>query len=134
MKLSVLVVAVALAFAAGASAATPAAAGVSGPKISVEPEIFDFGKALQNKELKKQFVIRNIGTEDLVIERVTTTCGCTVADGYAKVVKPGESTNMEVRLQTRTLKDRIERKVLVRSNDVTRDPLELKVQVTIVAQ
>jgi hypothetical protein len=57
-----------------------------------------------------------------------------VADGYAKVVKPGESTNMEVRLQTRSLKDRIERKVLVRSNDVTRDPLELKVQVTIVAQ
>lgn len=131
MKLAIL--AVMLAFAGGAQAA-PLAAGVSGPKISVEPEAFDFGKALQNKELKKEFVIRNIGTEDLVIERVTTTCGCTVVDGYAKLVKPGQSTNMEVRLQTRTFKGDVQRKILVRSNDVTRDPLELKVQVNVVAQ
>ncbi len=133
MKLAILALA-ALVLVGDAHAAAPLAAGASGPKISVEPAAFDFGKALQNKELKKQFVIRNIGTDELVIERVTTTCGCTVADGYAKVVKPGESTNMEVRLNTGTFKGSMERKVLVRSNDATRDPLELKVQVTVVAQ
>ncbi len=122
--------------AAGSLTALPAASApeTPGPRISVEPEAFDFGKALQNKVLHKDFVIRNIGTQDLVIDRVSTTCGCTVAAGYAKLVKPGQSTNMDVQLQTRTYNGRLERKVLVRSNDKARDPLELKVQVTVVPQ
>lgn len=134
MRLGSLVLALAL--AAGSLTALPAepAPGASGPRISVEPEAFDFGKALQNKVLHKDFVIRNIGTEDLVIDRVSTTCGCTVAAGYSKLVKPGQSTTMSVQLQTRTYNGRVERKVLVRSNDATRDPLELKVQATIVRQ
>jgi len=116
---------------AALAAPTPASAGA---RISVEPDAFDFGKALRNKVLHKDFVIRNIGTEDLVIDRVSTTCGCTVAEGYAKLVKPGQSTTMDVQLQTRSYNGRVERKILVRSNDATHDPLELKVQVTVVPQ
>jgi len=131
LRLGSLVLALALAASrlAAAPATSPAAA-----RISVEPEAFDFGKALQNKVLHKDFVIRNIGTEDLVIDRVSTTCGCTVAEGYAKLVKPGQSTTMDVQLQTRNYNGRVERKILVRSNDTTRDPMELKVQVTVVPQ
>jgi Protein of unknown function (DUF1573) len=121
----------ALVLAVGGPQATPVA--VAGPTINAEPASFDFGKVLQNKTVQKQFVIRNIGTEDLVIERVSTTCGCTVADGYAKLVKPGQSTNMNVQLNTRTFKGAMERRVLIRSNDASHDPLELKVQVTVVA-
>ena len=134
MRLGSLVLA--LAFVASSLTAAPAAKAATGtgPRISVEPEAFDFGKALQNKVLHKDFVIRNIGTEDLEIDRVTTTCGCTVAEGYAKLVRPGQSTTMGVQLQTRTYNGRVERKILVRSNDATRDPMELKVQVTVVPQ
>jgi hypothetical protein len=134
LRLGSLVLALALAaspLTAAPAASTPAG---TGPRISVEPEAFDFGKALQNKVLHKDFVIRNIGTEDLVIDRVTTTCGCTVAEGYAKLVKPGQSTTMDVQLQTRSYNGRVERKILVRSNDATRDPMELKVQVSVVPQ
>ena len=128
--------ALAAVLAAGSLTALPAASAptAAGPRISVEPEAFDFGKVLQNKVLHKDFVIRNIGTEDLVIDRVSTTCGCTVAEGYAKLVKPGQSTTMDVQLQTRTYNGRVERKILIRSNDATRDPLELKVQVTVLQQ
>ena len=129
MKLLLAALVLACATTAGAA---PAPA--TGPRISIEPESFDFGRTLQNKLVEKVFVIRNIGTEDLVIERVSTTCGCTVAEGYAKLVKPGQTTNMNVQLQTRSYLNRIERKVLVRSNDTTRDPLEIKVQATVVAQ
>jgi hypothetical protein len=129
----ILLAVLALSLASGAGAA-PLPAPASGPRISVEPESFDFGKTLQNKLVEKVFVIRNIGSDDLVIERVSTTCGCTVAEGYAKLVKPGQTTTMNVQLQTRTYLNRIERKVLVRSNDATRDPLEIKVQATVVAQ
>ena len=103
-----------------------------GPRIAAEPMVFDFGKSLQNKTLEKEFVIKNFGTEDLEIEKVSTTCGCTVADGFSKVVKPGQSTVMRVKLQTRTYTGRVERKVLVQTNDPVKNPLELKVQATVV--
>jgi len=104
-----------------------------GPRIAVEPPAFDFGKALPNKSLHKDFTIRNFGSEDLEIERVTTTCGCTAALADNKVVKPGESTTLRVTLQTRDYKGRVEREILVQSNDPAQNPLKLKVQATVVA-
>ncbi len=102
-----------------------------GPRFSIEPASFDFGKALQKKTLSKEFSIHNYGTEDLVIENVSTTCGCTVAEGYAKVVKPGGSTPLRVSLETRTYRGKVERTVLIRTNDPSGKPAELKVQVTV---
>lgn len=112
---------------APAASTTPA----RGPRITVEPTVFDFGKAQQEKTLEKEFTIRNLGNEDLVIEGVSTTCGCTVAEGYAKVIKPGGSTPLRVKLQTRTAFGKLSRSVLVKSNDPSGRPLELKVEATV---
>jgi hypothetical protein len=103
-----------------------------GPKIVVEPTTFDFGKAVQNKTLQKEFSIRNFGTADLVIENVSTTCGCTAALLADKVVKPGGTTPLRVSLETRTYSGKVERKVLVRSNDPESNLTEVKVEVTVV--
>jgi Protein of unknown function (DUF1573) len=104
-----------------------------GPRLVVEPASFDFGKAVQNKTLQKEFSIRNFGGTDLVIENVSTTCGCTVAEGYAKVVKPGSSTPLRVSLETRNYSGKMERTVLIRSNDPDTSTTEVKVSVTVVA-
>ncbi len=109
----------------------PAAAAQRGPRISVDPAVFDFGKAQQEKTLEKEFTVRNLGNEDLVIESVSTTCGCTVAEGYSKVIKPGSSTPMRVKLQTRTTFGRLSRSVLIKSNDPSGRSLELKVEATV---
>jgi hypothetical protein len=101
------------------------------PRIAVEPAVFDFGKAQQEKTLEKEFMVRNLGNEDLVIESVSTTCGCTVAEGYSKVIKPGGSTPLRVKLQTRTTSGRLSRSVLIKSNDPSGRPLELKVEATV---
>ena len=121
---------------AGAVTATaeepaPAAAAPRGPRISVDPTVFDFGKAQQEKTLEKEFTIRNLGNEDLVIDSVSTTCGCTVAEGYSKVIKPGASTPLRVKLQTRTTSGRLSRSVLIKSNDPSGRPLELTVEATV---
>jgi hypothetical protein len=116
---------------AGAPAETGAATSARGPRIVVDPPVFDFGKAQQEKTLEKEFTIKNLGSEDLVIEGVSTTCGCTVAEGYAKLVKPGASTPLRVKLQTRTVVGRLSRSVLIRSNDPSGRPLELKVEATV---
>ena len=113
--------------------AKPAEA-AKGARISIEPQSFDFGKALPNKTLTKEFVVKNFGSEDLLIERVSTTCGCTVAEGYSKVVKPGETTTLRVKLETRTYSGRVERKVAVKSNDPEKGVAEVTVVATVQAE
>ena len=112
--------------------ATPAP-DAKGPRISVEPASFDFGKAVQNKTLSKEFSIKNYGTEDLVIENVSTTCGCTAALLDSKVVKPGGTTPLRVTLETRSYSGKVERKILIRSNDAATSLLEVKVEATVAA-
>lgn len=106
---------------------------VAAPKISVEPAAFDFGKALPGKTLEKQFSIRNFGDADLVIEGITTTCGCTAGlmDEAHKLLKPGASGQLRVRLETREYSGKLVRSVLVRSNDPETKLLEVKVEVMV---
>jgi len=116
---------------AGPAVPPPKPAAAGGPRLAVEPPSFDFGKTLQNKTLQKEFSLRNFGDADLAIASVTTSCGCTVADGYAKVVKPGESTHLQVSLQTRTSSGKLQKSVLIKSNDPTKPLYELKLEATV---
>jgi Protein of unknown function (DUF1573) len=103
------------------------------PKISADPESFDFGKALQGKTLRKDFTLRNYGEAELVIENVSTTCGCTAALASEKQVKPGGSTLLRVTLETRRYSGKVERQVLVRSNDPKTPLLTVRVSATVEA-
>lgn len=133
MRDAIVIIAAVMQLLAFAGPAVSAEEPAKGPRIAVEPPEFDFGKALPNKSLHKDFTIRNFGSENLEIERVSTTCGCTAALADDKVVKPGESTILRVTLQTRDYKGRVEREILVQSNDPAQNPLKLKVQATVVA-
>ena len=124
-------VASSLAWAGDEKPAT-AVAPAKGPRIAVEPASFDFGKALQNKSLQKEFSIRNYGSDELTIAGVSTTCGCTAALTESKTVKPGGSTPLRVTLDTRTYSGRLVRKVLVRSNDPAKPLLEVQVEANVV--
>lgn len=111
--------------------AEEAKAPAKGPRIAVEPPSFDFGEVLQNRELKKEFSLRNFGSEDLVIQGVSTSCGCTVAALETKVLKPGASTPLRVKLKTPSAAGRIGKSVLIRSNDPEKETYELKVEATV---
>jgi hypothetical protein len=103
----------------------------AGPRIRVEPVSFDFGRAAQNKILRKEFSIRNFGNQDLVVESVSTTCGCTAALLDSSVVKPGGTTPLRVSLETRAYRGHVVRSVMVKSNDPRTGLLEVKVEATV---
>ena len=124
--LAALAAAAFLAPAAGAEEKAKAA-----PRIRVEPESFDFGKALPGKVLRKEFTIRNFGDAPLAIAGVSTTCGCTAALAAASEVAPGGSTSLRVTFETRSYSGRVERQVLVRSNDPKTPLLEVRVSATV---
>jgi hypothetical protein len=101
------------------------------PRVAISPERFDFGSVLPNQELFHAFVVRNVGSADLVLEKPTTSCGCTVVEGYTPLVKPGTSTTLKVKLKTPPNAGRLQKSVLVRSNDPARATVELKLEATV---
>jgi hypothetical protein len=101
------------------------------PRIRVEPESFDFGKALPGKTLRKDFTIRNFGDVELVIEGVSTTCGCTAALSAQGRVAPGGRTALRVTFETRNYSGTVERQVLVRSNDPKTPLVQVRVSATV---
>ena len=103
------------------------------PQISVSPEHFDFGSVLPDQKVTREFVIRNVGSADLNIDKVSTSCGCTVADGYSPLVKPGAKTVLRVTVSTPHAAGHLQKSVLVHSNDATRATVELKVEATVSA-
>jgi hypothetical protein len=105
----------------------PAAA----PRIRVEPESFDFGQTQPGKTLRKDFTIRNFGDAELVIEGVSTTCGCTAALSAQSRVEPGGRTALRVTFDTRSFSGKVERDVLVRSNDPKTPLLQVRVSATV---
>ena len=134
--MKVLLVALTLvALPAVAEQAKPAAAPARAPRIAVEPAAFDFGKALQEKVLSKEFSIRNFGNEDLAIESITTNCGCTAAllDVRQRLVKPGSSAPLRVEVQTRSSVGKLAKSVLIKSNDPVKPSFELKLEANVIA-
>ncbi len=54
-------------------------------------ESFDFGKVEQNKPTTATFIVKNIGTEPLIIDQAQPSCGCTVSDYTKSPIAPGKT-------------------------------------------
>jgi hypothetical protein len=91
-----------------------------GPRLEIVPESHDFGKVKQNQKLVKDFELKNVGTEELVLGRISTSCGCTAALTSEKTVEPGGSTILKVTFETRRYKGAVQRSVSIASNDPRR--------------
>lgn len=66
------------------------------PKISVEPEEYDFGTILQGDTVSHNFEIYNKGNGELRIINVRASCGCTAATPAKTNLQPGDSTELTV--------------------------------------
>lgn len=73
---------------------------VTGPKLSVPNDNYDFGDVNEGEKVAHNFTLLNNGDDILVIERVSASCGCTAAQPAQDTLKPGESTNLEVVFNT----------------------------------
>ena len=56
----------------------------------------DFGKIIQGEKVSYSFKFKNTGNSDLVIAKVSATCGCTASDYPRDPVRPGEEGVIEV--------------------------------------
>lgn len=109
------------------------------PQIDISPGSFDFGKVSQAAGVvSKIFRVENKGSNDLIINGMVTSCGCTsaslVVDGragprfgmhnkptnWSATIKPGESAELEVYYDPNVhidFRGRATREIIVFSND-----------------
>ena len=95
------------------------------PKISPSEEIFDFGNITEGDVVSHNFVITNSGTENLVIDKIRASCGCTAADPDKNTLEPGESTKVKVSFDSKNRKGVQKKYVYVFSNDPEKPQLRL---------
>lgn len=61
------------------------------PVISFEKTEHDFGRVIQGEKITYNFKFKNTGTGDLIITRVSASCGCTAPAFTRDPVKPGDN-------------------------------------------
>jgi hypothetical protein len=79
----------------------------------------DFGKVVEGEKVGYIFTFGNTGTEDLVINSATTSCGCTVPKYDAKPIPPGGNGNLEVIFDTSGRNGTQSKTITVKSNAST---------------
>lgn len=70
------------------------------PKIQFEKTRYDFGKVIEGEIVSYNFKFTNTGNADLIITKVSTSCGCTASDYPMDPVKPGETAEIEAKFNS----------------------------------
>ncbi len=96
-------------------------------RAKFKEEVWDFGKVKQGEVLAHEFVFTNEGDAPLVIERVSTSCGCTAALASEDRIAPGKEGRVKASFDTRGFAGSVVKYVYVESNDASNARRELKV-------
>ncbi len=106
--------------------------GGTGPMISVDKEVLDYGIIAQNANGERSFVITNTGDQPLIITQCQGSCGCTVPECTKEPIKPGASSTVLVKYDTNRVGP-INKTVTINSNAVNEPGKVVKVAGTVEA-
>ncbi len=72
-----------------------------GPKIEFDEKQHNFGDIREDiKYATHRFSFKNTGTQDLFINTVQTSCGCTTPDWTRDTIRPGQSGYVDAKYET----------------------------------
>jgi hypothetical protein len=71
-----------------------------GQEIWFEEYLHDYGEILQDSDGSWSFAFKNLGKEAIVINRVRSTCGCTIPDWPREPFEPGATGEITVKYNT----------------------------------
>lgn len=66
------------------------------PQIAIEMEQFEFGEVVNGEIVSKDLEVKNTGNVPLIIEGVSTSCGCTSATVDLDTLEPGQTTILHI--------------------------------------
>lgn len=103
-------------------------------KISLERERIDLGEVINGEIVTRQISVSNGGNANLVIDAVTTSCGCTKASVEPMTIPPGGGGLLTIEFDSgahgEELTGSLIRQIFIASND----PQQPEVQVELAAE
>jgi len=114
---------------ANAQTATPPPPTPSGPpRLVLAESVFDFGKVEQGSHVNHLFRFTNQGGQNLRIESIKTSCGCTAAVISSEVIGPGQEGTISATFDTARFSGEKAKEISVYSNDPTQPMVTLTLQ------
>lgn len=102
----------------------------SGPRIYFEKTEHNFGRVISGELVRHTFKFQNKGRKDLILTKVSSSCGCTVPSYAKEPIKPGETGLIEVVFDTRGRKGIQNKTITVLSNSTPNKTL-LKIKANV---
>ena len=103
----------------------------SGPEITFESLIHDFGEVGTNTKNNCEFKFKNTGNALLRITKVYAPCGCTVAELAKKDYAPGESGILKAAYRAGSKPGSTSKRIEVSSNDKAKPKVVLTIKAKI---
>ena len=89
--------------------------GGTGPMLSLNKEVHDYGTITQGGNGECEFVVTNTGDQPLIISQCQGSCGCTVPQCETAPIKPGATSIIKVKYDSSRL-GAIAKSVTITSN------------------
>jgi hypothetical protein len=100
------------------------ACGAGQPQITLEKAGVDLGDVVNGVVVTREVAVQNTGNKALIIEAVSTSCGCTKATLEPMTIAPGESATLHIEFDSgahgEELKGPLTRQIFIASNDPAR--------------
>ena len=90
---------------------------LAGPQFTFDKAVYDFRTVAQGKTVVHSFSFRNSGDATGTITRVSSSCGCTVADVSNKVIPPGKTGTIKTTFDSSDFHGPVTKEVFVYLGD-----------------
>ena len=97
-----------------------------GPKIEFESLEINYGQISKGDNGVRIFKFTNIGSEPLIINKVYSSCGCTIPKKPSSPINPGQDDEIQVKYDTNRVGP-IRKTITVLSNAINSPTISLKI-------
>lgn len=95
------------------------------PRFEIDSAEFHFGKVFEGNTVRHTFNFRNAGSAPLIINRVRSSCGCTVTRLSAEILSPGDTGEIEMAFDTSRYRGQQVQTIYLYTNDPRREVIQL---------
>ncbi|MBN2667905.1 MAG: DUF1573 domain-containing protein [Bacteroidales bacterium] len=98
------------------------------PVIEFKENEFEFGTINQGDKKDFKFEFTNKGKTDLYIRKIKTSCGCTATKADSEVIKPGQTSFIDVTFNSRGKSGKQNKTITIITNDPKNSQIVLRVK------
>lgn len=104
------------------------------PAVNVPQPDHSFGTIYQGEQVRHAFVFTNSGKDTLIVEKVSSSCGCTAALASAKTLAPGGSGEIQATFDSTRFRGEISKTVYLYTNDPAQPVVQMHLKGTILEE